>query len=101
MAETEKVTLNGMFEPVDGQTDSEKEKGAANDFPDDGRGGFESAFRERQVRGDSHDKEEEGKNEVARGQTIPLRVGEHLVRLAMAIIDQYHTRDRNAAEDIE
>ena len=45
--------------------------------------------------------EEEGENEVTGRHTVPCRVGEHVERLTITVVDQYHARHRDAAEDIK
>ena len=101
MAETEEVALDGVVEPVDEESDDKEQYGALDDAADDLRRGFELGLHQGEVTRDTHDEEEEGEDEVAGGHAVPLRVAEHLERLAPAVVHQYHACDGNAAENIE
>ena len=101
MAEAEQVAFDGVVEPVDEQADDEEQHGALDDAADDLRRGLELGLDERQVARDSHNKEEEGEDEVAGRQAVPFGVLEHLERLAPAVVDEDHPGYGDAAQDIE
>ena len=49
----------------------------------------------------SEDEKEERKDEVAGSQTVPFGMLEHLKRFTRTIVDQNHTCNRDAAENVE
>ena len=101
VTKAQEITLDGIVEPVDEKADSKQQHCALDDATDDFGGGFELGFHQGQVTRDTHDKEEEGKNEVAGGHAVPLGVLEHLKGLSPALINQYHSCDSNTAENVE
>ena len=63
---------------MDEQADGEEQHRAFEDASEDGPRGFELRLHQREVARDTHNKEEEGEHEVARGHTVPLGMAEHL-----------------------
>ena len=101
MTETQEVALDGMIEPVDEKADDEEQHRALDDTTDDLRGGLELRLHQREVTRDTHDKKEEGEDEIAGRHAVPLRMAEHIKRFAPAVVDEDHPRHRNATQDIE
>ena len=101
MTKAEQVAFDGVVEPVDEESDNEKQYRALHDATDDLGRGLELGLDQREVARDAHDEEEEGEDEVAGRQTIPLAMAEHLIRLTPAIVDEDHAGDSNTTEDIE
>ena len=101
VAKAEEITFDGVVEPVDEKANGKQQHRALDDATDDFGGGFELGLHQGQVTGNTHDEEEEGKDEVARGHAVPLGMLEHLEGLSPAIIDENHTSDGNAAENVE
>ena len=101
VAKAQKITLDGVVEPIDEKADGKQQHRALDDATDDFGGGCELGFHQRQVTGDTHDEEEEGKDEVAGGHAVPLGVFQHLEGLSPTVINQYHSCDSNAAENVE
>ena len=100
MTEAQEITLNGVVEPVDEETYHEEKYRTLDDATDDLRRGFELRLHQRKVARDSHDKEEEGEDEVAGRHAVPLGMLERFKGFTPAVIDENHPRHRNAAEDI-
>ena len=101
MAETKEITLDGMIEPVDEQTDDEEQHRTLDDAAYHLRGGFELRLHQRKITRDSHDEEEKGKHEVAGCHAVPLRVSKHFERLAPAIVDENHACHSDTTQDIK
>ena len=101
MREAPEIAVDGMCEPVYGQSDEEQQYGSFQDFPYHLLCGLELIFRQREIGGDTHDEEEEGEHEVAWRHSIPLGVLEHLERLHVTVVHHNHSRDSDTPEDIE
>ena len=101
MREAPEIAVDGMCEPVYGQSDEEQQYGSFQDFPYHLLCRLELVFRQREIGGNTHDEEEEGKHQVAWCHTIPLGVFEHLERLHVTIVHHNHSRDSDTSEDIE
>ena len=101
VAKAEEIALDGVVEPVDEKADGKQQHRSLDDTTDDLGRGFELRLHQREVTRDTHDEEEEGEDEVAGGHAVPLRVAEHLERLAPAVVHQYHACYGDTAENIE
>ena len=101
VAKAQEITHDGVVEPIDEKADDKQQHRALDDTTDDFGGGFELGLHQGEVTGDTHDEEEEGKNEVAGGHAVPLGVFQHLEGLSPTVINQYHSCDSNAAENVE
>ena len=101
MTKAKEITLDGVVKPVDEEADSKEQHRTLDNATNDLGGGFELGLHQGEVARDTHNEEEEGKDEVAGSHAVPLGVLEHLERLAPAIINQYHSGDGNATENIE
>ena len=55
----------------------------------------------RQVHRQTHDKQEERENHVAQGQAVPGGMAQLRERLSIAVVDQNHAGDRQAAQHVD
>ena len=101
VTKAQEITLDGVIEPVDEKADGKQQHRALDDATDDFGGRFELGLHQGEVTGDTHNEEEEGKDEVAGGHAVPLGMLEHLKGLSPAVINQYHSCDSNATENVE
>ena len=101
VAKAEHVARDGMVEPVDAQADEEQQRGALEDLPQHDGGGPELRLLQRQIGGDAHHEEEEGKDKVAEGHAVPLRVLQLAERLAVAVVHHDHHRHGQSAHHVE
>ena len=101
MSKAEEIAFDGVVEPVDEKADGKQQHRSLDDTTDDLGRGFELRLHQREVTRDTHDEEEEGEDEVAGRQTIPLAMAEHLIRLTPAVVDEDHPRHRDATQDIK
>ena len=101
VTKTEEIALDGVVEPVDEKTNGEQEYRTLDDATDDLRRGFELRLHQGEVTRDTHDEEEEGEDEVAGGHAVPLGMVQHLEGFTPAVVDQYHSGDGDAAENVE
>ncbi len=101
MPETQEITLDSMVEPVDKETDGEKEHRPFHDTTNDLRRWLEFRLHQREVARDAHNEEEKRENEVARRQAVPRGVFQHFERLAPAVVYENHAGYRDATENIE
>ena len=101
MAEAEEIAFDGVVEPVDEKADGKQQHRTLDDTTDDLGRGFELRLHQREVTRDTHDEEEEGEDEVARSHAVPFGMVQHLEGFTPAVVDQYHSGDGNATENIE
>ena len=72
MTKTEQVSLYSVIEPIDEKSDGEEQHRTLDNATDDLRCGHEFRLHQGEVARDSHDEEEEGKDEVTGSHTVPL-----------------------------
>ena len=101
MAKAEEIAFDGVVEPVDEKADGKQQHRSLDDTTDDLGRGFELRLHQREVTRDTHDEEEEGEDEVAGGHAVPLNMLEHLEGFTPAVVNQYHSGNGNAAENVE
>lgn len=101
MSKAEEIAFDGVVEPVDEKADGKQQHRSLDDTTDDLGRGFELRLYQREITGDTHDEEEEGKHKVAGGHAVPLNMLEHLEGFTPAVVNQYHSGNGNAAENVE
>ena len=101
MAKAEEIAFDGVVEPVDEKADGKQQHRSLDDTTDDLGRGFELRLHQREVTRDTHDEEEEGEDEVARSHAVPFGMVQHLEGFTPAVVDQYHSGDGDAAENVE
>ena len=101
MTKAKEIAFDGVVEPVDEKADGKQQHRSLDDATDDLGRGFELGLYQREITGDTHDEEEEGKHKVAGGHAVPLNMLEHLEGFTPAVVNQYHSGNGNAAENVE
>ncbi len=101
MSKAEEIAFDGVVEPVDEKADGKQQHRTLDDATDDLWRGLELGLHKREVTRDSHDEEEEGEHEVAGGHAVPFGMVQHLEGFTPAVVDQYHSGDGDAAENVK
>ena len=101
MSKAKEIAFDGVVEPVDEETNGEQQHRSLDDTTNDLGRGFELRLHQREVTRDTHDEEEEGEHEVAGGHAVPLGMVQHFEGFTPAVVNQYHSGDGDAAENVE